>query len=181
MFKQLAVAAAAVLSLSSALAGTGSVNGTLTGNDGSPFNPYQLGTIGSTPTDLTATVLPDMWNSPIEEYAEFTIAAPSQVSFTGMAVSGIDNLWFRVFADPLPNNTGLVATLAGDGLATTFSVAAAGTYHLYITGDFNAGVSTGQYALSMNTVPVPEPESYALMLAGLGAVGFLARRRRPAA
>ena len=28
--------------------------------------------------------------------------------------------------------------------------------------------------------PVPEPESYAMMLAGLGGLGFLIRRRRPA-
>lgn len=30
-------------------------------------------------------------------------------------------------------------------------------------------------------VPVPAPETYVLLLAGLGAVGFIARRRRSAA
>jgi hypothetical protein len=29
--------------------------------------------------------------------------------------------------------------------------------------------------------PVPEPETYGMMLAGLGVLGFLARRRKQAA
>lgn len=33
-------------------------------------------------------------------------------------------------------------------------------------------------SLTLQTVPVPEPETYALMLAGLGLVGFLAKRRK---
>lgn len=31
-----------------------------------------------------------------------------------------------------------------------------------------------------NVTPVPEPETYAMMLAGLGALGFMARRRKAA-
>ncbi len=37
---------------------------------------------------------------------------------------------------------------------------------------FNYG---GSYTLA---TPIPEPETYALMLAGLGAIGFMARRRK---
>jgi hypothetical protein len=33
----------------------------------------------------------------------------------------------------------------------------------------------------VHVTPVPEPSTYALMLAGLGAVGFVSRRRRPKA
>lgn len=33
--------------------------------------------------------------------------------------------------------------------------------------------------LSMNVTAVPEPQTYALLLAGLGVVGWMARRRRP--
>lgn len=51
---------------------------------------------------------------------------------------------------------------------------AAGTYFLSVTGK---GQFTGHYSTTP-IAAVPEPETYALMLGGLGVVGFIARRRK---
>lgn len=52
---------------------------------------------------------------------------------------------------------------------------AAGTYS--IAGTATASPYDGGIG-ALSVTPVPEPESYALMLAGLGLVGFAVRRRR---
>ncbi len=44
----------------------------------------------------------------------------------------------------------------------------------------NLAADTDIYRITFSAVPVPEPETYALMLAGLLGVGFMARRRRGA-
>ena len=45
------------------------------------------------------------------------------------------------------------------------------------TDGFEETQASGQFVWASNA-PVPEPETYALMLAGLGVLGFVARRKR---
>lgn len=54
-----------------------------------------------------------------------------------------------------------------------------GDYGLKITGTGRNGLTQSpQYRVNILAAPVPEPETYALLLAGLGLVGTLARRGR---
>jgi hypothetical protein len=57
----------------------------------------------------------------------------------------------------------------------SLSFPAVSSIELIVTGNRLASGANFQGSLVMN--PVPEPETYALMLAGLVAVGFVARRR----
>lgn len=53
----------------------------------------------------------------------------------------------------------------------------AGTYTLQIKGTVS-GAAGGSYAGLLNIAPpVPEPETYAMLLCGMGLLGFIARRR----
>ncbi|GAA5178438.1 hypothetical protein GCM10025771_17550 [Niveibacterium umoris] len=61
------------------------------------------------------------------------------------------------------------------GSAASFSGLTAGTYTF---GYFGMGSGLSAVTLSANAVPaVPEPASYAMLLAGLGMVAGMARRR----
>jgi len=57
--------------------------------------------------------------------------------------------------------------------AGTHTLGFAGTADYAVWGDTTAYID----AVQLNAAPVPEPETYALMLAGLGLVGFATRRR----
>ena len=97
------------------------------------------------------------------------------------------------------NPDGSTGTLTFDTAMTGFfaiSLKASDAFSLYLFDGGAEGITSIEYStlgVSLNandmpqglshatllvTNPVPEPETYALMLAGLGLVGFMARRRR---
>lgn len=69
----------------------------------------------------------------------------------------------------------------GDAVSS-FTNLAAGTYFLTASGKL-AGTDGGDFNVSFNissVTPVPEADSYALMLAGLGLMGIVTRRKKQA-
>lgn len=75
-----------------------------------------------------------------------------------------------------------LGSFAFDGTTGSTSFAhgalAAGDYYYLVSGTGTGSIG-GFYTLSSSTVTaVPEPHAYTLMLAGLGVIGFLARRRK---
>jgi hypothetical protein len=47
-----------------------------------------------------------------------------------------------------------------------------------LSSDFNANLIFGANGVDLNVAAVPEPETYAMLLAGLAVVGWAARRRK---
>jgi len=108
------------------------------------------------------------------------VAGPGLVDFKFEGISGkfaknggdlVNGLW-----DPGTSIGKILPSVVGSG-------AAAGSYDMILGYNDSAGAATlgdwDDFVVGVKfTAPVPEPETYALMLAGLGIMGFVARRRR---
>ena len=170
-----------------ALASTGAHTGTLGGTVGTIVGGEVLG------SDFTFSSIPEGQTIFGGNFlaAGPTSTAPATLSFTGVGVDYISFLW----GSPDTYNTLTVTFTGGSQAFTTASLAFAvsngdqsfsqyvqfaGTSGSKITGlTFNNVPSTNAFETANYSVtPVPEPETYALLLGGLGVVGFLARRRK---
>lgn len=119
-------------------------------------------------TQTFAVTTPNAVNPPFGTF-QFGIACATVCSPGNSAGGYLDPLTFTV------NN----ATI-GDFLVLSTGAGSLGP--AYFAADVVWTADTGSFgatgAIGVVTTPVPEPETYALMLAGLGAMGFIARRRR---
>lgn len=116
----------------------------------------------------------DVWTFNVVAPGANAAASVTNVSIFG--TGGITGFMGTLASVPLisssvPNPPVVVSVLAG---FTGFLVP--GAYTLTIGG--TAGAGGASYGGNLVLTPIPEPETYALMLAGLGIVGFMAARRR---
>ena len=125
------------------------------------FAGGSLGTLG------TSFVGGNVSGTPWTDGYSFSLASAGDLWGQTVATSGITS-----YAVTLYDST--FSLIGSDSTPATFSFTglSAGSYFLTYVG-----VGTGSYGGTLEVTAVPEPETYALMLAGLGMVGFMAARR----
>jgi PEP-CTERM motif len=184
MKKWIAALALAAMSVA-AQAGVAIVNGSLVAETGTVADPYELGSlvVGSNST-LAVGLFGDA-GTDFEEHANFNVAEDLSLygsantytlTILGVNVVGIDDFVVELWNGTHPLGSTFYAEFDGTNTTVFLGTLLTGAYHLDMYGTLGANI--GQYSVSLQAMPVPEPSTYALLLAGLGAVGFVARRRR---
>ncbi len=120
----------------------------------------------------------------LESFALSNSVIVNGINIAGGALSGIDTGFFDFFVPTLSIAGGgdysfSLLLFGGNKAQLIYAsplASSPGCAFLPVDGA-SCGVSAKD-AIGVFTAAVPEPQTYALMLAGLGALGFVARRRR---
>ena len=124
-------------------------------------------------------------NTAIDDIYQFSLASLSDVQGVSVANDGANGVFNLVNGDvslfQVGNNTAIgLFTFGATSVSYDFGSLAAGNYYYEVKAAVGPAAQAGSYLLSSTLAadPVPEPESYALLIAGLCAVSVAVRRRR---
>ncbi len=133
--------------------------------------------------------------APVDDVYNFNIAAASDLFTYAKEFESLDVSMapanFTLYSGTSAGSSGTPGTMigttfsfaGGTAVTTTYANLAAGNYFFEVTGNAT-GVLGADYDLNINAntpggpLPgVPEPANMALLLAGLGLIGFMVKRR----
>ena len=159
--------------------------------DGSPGAPLSIDffdtfafTLGSATANVSLSVTSEYSNSgPVDDgLGDLTTSIKDisnfNVSLVKLGSAGSLGNWSATESGTVTSLSKVVTGLTAGQYKLTVSGTATGTSQLFDgTDHWPATANGGTYSVALNTPPVPEPGSYALILAGLGLVGYRARRK----
>jgi len=139
--------------------------------------------LGVLPTDTLVATSFTQAAGPVNDLLTFTIGDDSLFTEEGFAWTGKVGQTFQTSIYGLQFDLYKVGDadkyLGFDGYSFSVFNLDSGDYYFKISGTALSAKSGYTISLSATpTAPVPEPETYAMMLAGLGLMGFIARRRK---
>jgi hypothetical protein len=104
------------------------------------------------------------------------ISSVSHSADTGLDITGVS--LYNAAGDALVSAGHSLQTGSIDVWTVSTNNLAAGNYYLQVSGNLVSDQAASFGGAVAMAAPVPEPETYGMMLAGLGVLGFLARRRK---
>ncbi len=116
--------------------------------------------------------------------------ALNAIDLTSLTLSVYNSTGATVFSASTPQSYSFADNFTGAGNSGFLFESSAAQLQSVFSADLRVGLfataanATGGFEtffvgnVANPVTPVPEPETYALMLAGLGVVGFMARRRK---
>lgn len=155
----------------------------LTAAHAAPTNHAKIFELGADPVGYDKSV-----NIPhtgfFKDTFEFKLTALSDVYGAGSyttqktrfsTIFDISDFTISLFAEGDPNTLLGSIDTKNYGMLDVYSLGA-GDYFYTVSGSV-MGSHPGKFDFRVDVLPVPEPETYALMLAGLGLLGVAARRK----